>query len=315
MGGNHGRYSLGLQVGHFVGLEAGWTMREASGAFATSHGLHIAPFLSGGILTLAMRASFLEAGSGPTYGTDLAFVLGIKLPIPGISDGEPAIHNWRGFGYSRSGRPLRDGCGRPILARARSCGQRSARRRRPDRARAWLADARAEHASVPAFLELAAQLASLDAPPSLVARSIQAAREEVEHARSCLDLASRWSGERYELDPLPPLEPRCRSRRDLAASSIVDGCFAEGHAAALACEAAKATDDEDEARALSVIARDEASHAALARDVAVWADPDLEIPLVGIDTAIDPSSTFGRLVSARRARDLGDEIVATLQRT
>ena len=57
----------------------------------------------------------------------------------------------------------------------------------------WLAAARAEHASVPAFHHLGSQLAAAGAPVTLVNRCEAAAADEIRHARRCFALARAYA--------------------------------------------------------------------------------------------------------------------------
>ena len=96
------------------------------------------------------------------------------------------------------------------------------------------------------------------------------------HARLAFSLASAYAGEPVGPRPAarscsrrPPSPPR-RSPSS-AAESLVDGCLLEGVAAEVARRALAPRARSAGARAvLAVIARDEASHAALAWDVVQW---------------------------------------------
>jgi hypothetical protein len=81
----HLRTAFGLQVSRFLlGGELGAVYERGSGPYAASWGLHAAPFVSVGVLYLALRAELpvAAAGEGTVYGTGLAVVLGLKAPIP-----------------------------------------------------------------------------------------------------------------------------------------------------------------------------------------------------------------------------------------
>jgi len=145
-------------------------------------------------------------------------------------------------------------------------------------ARAWARDAALEHASVAAFEQLARRLEVVGAPAELVARARRAAAEEAEHTRLCLALAERYAGRTLALAPTPALpQPpvlagpaRTALLEQLAIESLVDGTLGEGWAAAAAAQALQEATDPEVRRALEVIARDEASHAAHARDVVAF---------------------------------------------
>lgn len=180
------------------------------------------------------------------------------------------------------GRPLRDAHGRVDLPSARSEDARAEQPRigcsTEGRAESteWLAaewsnDTQGEAASVPAFLQLAAELMALDAPASLVDAALDAAEDEVRHARTCARLASRWSGRR--VTPVLPVAPAWRppSLERLAIESWVDGCLGEGAAAERARVGAVSASERGTARALGMIASDEARHAELGWHILDWA--------------------------------------------
>jgi len=74
--------------------------------------------------------------------------------------------------------------------------------------------------------------------------------------------------------PLPELQRASAvtaiSLAELAVESLIDGCLLEGVAAEVAARALIRARDRQARAALAVIARDEASHAALAWDVVHW---------------------------------------------
>ncbi len=157
-------------------------------------------------------------------------------------------------------------------------------------AAAWAGSARSEHASVPAFSRLSLSLVSLGAPAHLVEAAHRAALEEIEHARLAFALA-----EAYALTPMGPgplveltsaRAVTVTSRADLARESLVDGCLLEGAAAAYAQVALARASDPAVRAALAIIARDEASHAELAWEIARWgcrrADVDWRRRMLGL---------------------------------
>jgi hypothetical protein len=145
---------------------------------------------------------------------------------------------------------------------------------RAELARLWTQSARDEHASVPAFSRLSLSLVALGAPARLVEAAHRAALEEIEHARLAFSLASAYAGEPVGPGRLPELQSApavtATSLAELAAESLVDGCLLEGVAAEVARRALERTRDEKARVALAIIARDEASHVALAWDVMHW---------------------------------------------
>ena len=115
---------------------------------------------------------------------------------------------------------------------------------------------------------------ALGAPARLVEAAHRAALEEIEHARLAFSLASAYAGSPVGPGQLLALRVAravtATSLAALAAESLIDGCLLEGIAADVAQQAlARARDDRARA-ALAVIARDEASHVALAWEVVRW---------------------------------------------
>ena len=140
-------------------------------------------------------------------------------------------------------------------------------------AEAWHTAARMEHASVPAFSQLALHLAALGAPAELIERSHRAALDEIEHARRCFALARAYGGETWTAGPIPGLGRGAGREIDLvrlAIGSLVDGCVNEGIAADVAGNGARAAEDPVVRDALAMIAGDEESHAELAWAVLAW---------------------------------------------
>jgi hypothetical protein len=178
-------------------------------------------------------------------------------------------------GYCAEGRPFRDGLGSHQGAQLAASGRFD--RRCPD-AQRWARRAADEHASVPAFLQLASELLQLGAPTALVERAVRAAEEELGHTIAAAALATRYGGA-----PLISHAPDCRLRaalpRDralarLAHEAFLDGCVNEGLAARIAAAEADATTDDVERQVSSRIASEEASHAALSLDVLRWINGD-----------------------------------------
>jgi len=135
----------------------------------------------------------------------------------------------------------------------------------------FMRSARFEYSSVWTFLRLAAELESVGAPAHLVAAALDAADDEVRHAEMC----AREAGG-LQLAPLSMLAAQPRfTRRSNAALAILareawaEGCLNEGAAA----EEARIASHEAQGsvrETLATIARDEATHAALAWGVLAW---------------------------------------------
>jgi hypothetical protein len=183
---------------------------------------------------------------------------------------------WPTYGEPGScavGRPLRDPSG-AVLAMAAEQPP-SAATRRVLAGHAYARDAQLECASIPAFLQLAAELASHDAPPALIERALDAAGDEITHASLCARLASQRLGRRVR-PALPELGVRAALNGSpgltrLAVESWLDGCVAEGLAAEHAACAARLAREPDAIELQSRIAIDERRHAELGWSVLAWA--------------------------------------------
>lgn len=208
------------------------------------------------------------------------------------------------LGYCADGRPFRDARGR--AKRAAIWLDRSETEGCPE-ARHWAKRAADEHASVPAFLQLAHELLLLNAPCELVERALDAAEEELGHAAAAARLAGRFAG-RPVFTTAPtfslrtPLD-RSRALTRLARESWLDGCINEGLAAQIARAEAEQSRDAEEAAVCDVIAREEAGHAALAFDVLLWLRREApELPwtrLLRADTDDAPRLPDARLPRAQ----------------
>jgi hypothetical protein len=140
-------------------------------------------------------------------------------------------------------------------------------------AEAWHTAARMEHASVPAFSQLALHLAALGAPAELIERSHRAALDEIKHARRCFAIARAYGGEPWTAGAIPGLgrgDDRAVDLVRLAVGSLVDGCVNEGIAADVAGNGARGAEDPVIRESLAMIADDEERHAELAWSVLAW---------------------------------------------
>ncbi len=138
----------------------------------------------------------------------------------------------------------------------------------------WQERARTEWASVPAFTQLAEQLAVSGAPSQLVARAYKAARDEYQHAVLAAGMSARLSGSELELGH-PETAHRLPAGGEaglvrLAVESWVDGCLGEGTAARMAHVESSQSDAPILQRTLLEISSDERAHAELAWDVMAW---------------------------------------------
>lgn len=138
----------------------------------------------------------------------------------------------------------------------------------------WEQRAKAEWASVPAFLQLADQLRIAGAPTTLVQRALASAEDELRHAVGTARAAVVYSGSPISLGQVTSATRAPATGRNalvrLAVESWVDGCLGEGKAARAASREAQAADTPQVAELQSMIAVDEARHADLAWDVLRW---------------------------------------------
>lgn len=145
---------------------------------------------------------------------------------------------------------------------------------RGDAVAAWLREMGAlELAAVPAFHELARDLAHHGAPRALVGRARAAAADEVRHARAMAALLGRRIGHarieaHAEHRPVPSLEA-------LALHNAVEGCAREALGALEAAHQALHAEDDALRTTMASIAADEARHAVLSLDVDRWAQRQL----------------------------------------
>lgn len=136
---------------------------------------------------------------------------------------------------------------------------------------AWLADARAEHASIASFARAALELMAVGAPLALVAECQRAGLDEVRHAELCFALAERYLGRRLTPGALPAPPARAPSLARLAADTFEEGCVGETTATLMVERALESCRDPQATRALTRILRDERRHAALAWKTVAWA--------------------------------------------
>jgi len=188
-----------------------------------------------------------------------------------------------GFGCDVEASTFVGADGAPVVVECDKCtvaGRRPAALKRADvRGRDVVARylarlAHLEAASVPAFEQLAVELAGLDAPGELVRAARRSARDEARHARRMTDLARSHGTE-------PPAvrigRTRACSAASLARENAVEGCVRETFGALLAAWQADHARDRAFARTMQCVAADEARHAALAWSIAAWLEPRLDV--------------------------------------
>ncbi len=136
---------------------------------------------------------------------------------------------------------------------------------------AWGRDGQFEHASIASFARVIAELMQLGAPPELILASRRAIVDEIDHARCCFTLASRYAGNAVGPGPLPlPREPGRASVEAIAVAVFEEGCVNESVAAAEAAIAASEARDPQVRATLERIAADEREHASLAWKTLRW---------------------------------------------
>jgi len=134
----------------------------------------------------------------------------------------------------------------------------------------WLDDGLMEHASVASFERSAIELMALGAPAELIDGCYQAEADEVAHAAACFALAARHGWQRNDPAPMTTPPPRAADLARMAVDVLIEGCVGETVAALCAERALAQCCDEQATTALTMIARDETAHAALAYRTLYW---------------------------------------------
>ncbi len=262
---------------------------------ATLGALYIPSDATGGGRSRFMASLF--AGLGPAFAnTSSSTPVGGVLSLGGVVEvaglqsiaGGPMVRlliaghtgmSWPGV----HGRPLLDGSEPALAPLADSpawcdprdpagCADDLDAATRAALADAWREDGRGEHASVVSFARVSAQLFMAGAPPSLLEDAHRAALDEVDHARRCFSLATRYDGCARGPGPraTAALDGLTGDLAVLAIEALREGCLGEGVGAELARRCREAARDELAIEALAVIADDEARHAALAWEILAW---------------------------------------------
>jgi hypothetical protein len=191
----------------------------------------------------------------------------------GVSNGFGCDYDAEAF-VAPDGAPIVIQCDKCTISGRRPAGLARARIRAQSALAAFLASAaHLEAASVVAFEQLAADLARLGAPASLVQAARRSAADEVRHAQTMARLARRRGAEP------PPVRVVRRSRASLATlatDNAVEGRVRETYGALIAAWQARHASDADVAHAMARIAVDETRHAGLAWAIARWAEPRLD---------------------------------------
>jgi hypothetical protein len=165
--------------------------------------------------------------------------------------------------------------------------------------------AQLEHASIAAFARFTLQLLELGAPAELVAGSQRALADELEHAKTCFGLASRFAGQALGPAGLPIAG--CLGQTTLAEVlrlAVREGCIGETVAAVQASEAYAHASDAGVRRALFDIQRDEARHAELAFRFVRWAlESDANLQAIVVDELESAQRRASQLRSSDVAAD------------
>lgn len=269
--GIHGQRYSGLDYTNWepksLTAELGWAYRRGLRNGKSGHGALVGLSYYTRPWDLAARATLVHTDSG--WLPEGHFLTGLR---------EPGVSSLKEL-PTGIGRPQRDGdafaLGQVYLRSTQSDGKRI----HLDTTRLaigldWMEAARAEAASVPAFLALACDLADAGAPVSLVGRALFAAVEELGHAKSSAAIA----GAVLQCDvavEVPPLVSAKETTQKallerLAVDSWRDGLIGEAAAAQQAAIGARTARVPAIQRTLAAIAKEEATHAQLAADVVAW---------------------------------------------
>jgi hypothetical protein len=267
--GDEGRFafSAGPQLSYFLfGLELGYEYLSSGQGQPQLHGLHLAPFVSLGFLSLAGQVvvPLANSGSGDVPGFQYALAFTLKVPVP--------LSLKLDFGH---GRPLRE-AGELVLAETKPTNDWQpahvpALTPHPAFGELWLRRALAEHASIATFAELTLELMAHGAPAELLAAAQRAQADELRHALACFGIASALLERQVGPGDYPAAARgvRGRSKAELAVESLRDGVLGEGYAAELARAATSRAAPELESL-FTTIAREEAEHAELGFEVLRW---------------------------------------------
>lgn len=161
----------------------------------------------------------------------------------------------------------RDHAGCPVAGR-RPAGLNPAQEHGDGCVAAYLARAaHLEAASVLAFHSLAVELAAHDAPAQLIADCLEAAREEARHAATMTALARARGATPTDATMRPRTLP---SALELALENEIEGVVRESYGAVQALVSAQKAGAADVRSAMTAIATEEVSHAALSRRIGAW---------------------------------------------
>jgi hypothetical protein len=133
----------------------------------------------------------------------------------------------------------------------------------------WLAAmARLEEASIYAFEQLAGELRYHRAPHHLIVAALEAAGDEVRHAR----VLARFSAAYGTIPARARIARRAvpRALTTIAVDNAIEGCVRECFGALVALHQSRCAADRQVRAAMTAIARDEIRHAELAMEIDAW---------------------------------------------
>ncbi len=137
-------------------------------------------------------------------------------------------------------------------------------------AQAWRREASYEHASVASFSRASLELMAQGAPMELLERTHQAALDELEHTRLCLEVAQALDGKEAQLGAVAALAPRSEDLLGFAVRTLQEAYLPERGAVAEAEAALSLARFPPAKDALQTIIKDETRHYELALDILRW---------------------------------------------
>jgi 1,2-phenylacetyl-CoA epoxidase catalytic subunit len=136
---------------------------------------------------------------------------------------------------------------------------------------AWADAGLSEHASVASFARTVQELLALGAPADLVEEALEAAQDEVRHARTAFALAGHLLDHPVGPGPLEALAPRALDLAELARTTFEEACVDETLGAHAAERALAHCHIGPLREALQAILDEESRHAILAWKTVGWA--------------------------------------------
>jgi len=233
------------------------------------------PHVAGGRFVFCVNVSHDLVADGPSFVRLSLDMDSLQLEVQRLCRGQGPGVQWGGD----EGRAFVDDEGRRLVASVRDVRDHTRHGERRS-VSAWRQAAAAEQASIASFARATLELMAIGAPLSLVARSQQAALDEVRHARLSLAVARRLDGDTPTVavddvaddafGALPVVGPRAASRALVATTTLLEAAVPETLAALAAGVAARRCRHDDVRAVLDEIHADETRHAELAWDIVDW---------------------------------------------